>query len=68
MKQIRSINDIIIPMGFILEVTMFITNGYLLAKSDYIYSLLCFVIALYVAIYTGERIKGKGSQEKSESL
>lgn len=53
------LNKLTIPLGFILEVSLFVTSGYLLRAGYYIRSSLVFLFGFAVALFVGELINRK---------
>lgn len=57
MKKI--INKVAVPIGFILEVSLFVTAGWHLGRTNYIIGLIIFLFGFGVALFVGELIRRK---------
>lgn len=57
MKKI--IHKTAVPLGFILEVSLFVTAGWHLGRSNYIIGAVIFLFGFAVALFVGELIKRK---------
>lgn len=57
----KRLNDRIISLGFLLEVTLFLYSGYNIGTNHYLLGIIIGLLGFFVALFVGELIRIRGS-------
>lgn len=63
----RTMPPKIVPIGFLIEVSLFVTSGWLFGRAYYIIGTLVLFLGLVVALFVGELIRRNSNFVKPHS-